>query len=321
MAQAATAAGVSTRTGYRVLAGYRAEGRAGFEDRGSAPQRRPGRTRPRPRLEQWIIALRARRLSGPATAHRTGLPRATVGHVLRRHGFGRLPPLRPKPPVQRYERSRPGELVHIDTKALGRIAGVGHRRVRGIGWDHVHVCIDDATRVAYREVLATNQQHDAVAFLARAQAWFEAQGVRVEQVMTDNGSAYRSRLWRAAGAAGGLRHLRTRPYTPRTKWQSGALHTDAAGEWAYANRTPPSARRRHALVAWQRYYNQRRPHTALANRALLTRLQRPRREQRTEQRHLGAPRCGRARRTDRWRPSRRRASSCSARAPARARLA
>lgn len=277
MARAATAAGVSERTGYKWLARYRTEGRAGFDDRGSAPRRQPGRTRLR--LEQWVVALRARRLSGPAIAHRTGLPRATVGHILRRHGLGRLPPLAPKPPVRRYERSRPGELVHIDTKALGRIAGVGHRihgdrttRVRGIGWEHVHVCIDDATRVAYTEVLATNQQHDAVAFLSRAQAWFAAQGVHLEQVMTDNGSAYGSRLWGAACAAAGLRHLRTRPYTPRTNGKAERFIQTLLREWAYAKPYASSARRRHALVAWQRYYNQRRPHTALADRPPLTRL-------------------------------------------------
>lgn len=277
MARAAAAAGVSERTGYKWQARYRAEGRAGFEDRGSAPQRCPGRTRPR--LEQWIVALRARRLSGPAIAHRTGLPRATVGHVLRRHGLGRLPPLLPKPPVRRYERSRPGELVHVDTKALGRIAGVGHRihgdrrtRVRGIGWDHVHVCVDDATRLAYSEVLATNQQQDAVAFLERAQAWFAGHGVRLEQVMTDNGSAYGSRRWRAACAAAGLRHLRTRPYTPRTNGKAERFIQTLLREWAYAKPYVSSARRRHALLAWQRYYNQRRPHTALADRAPLTRL-------------------------------------------------
>ena len=278
MPRAAAAAGVSVRTGYKWLGRYRAEGRAGFDDRGSAPQRRPGRTRHR--LEQWIVALRAHRLSGPAIAHRTGIPRATVGHVLRRHGLGRLPPHQPKPPVRRYERSRPGELVHVDTKALGRIAGIGHRihgnratRVRGIGWDHVHVCIDDATRVAYSEVLPTNQQDDTVAFLGRAQAWFAARGVRLEQVMTDNGSAYVSRRWRAPCATAGLRHLRTRPYTPRTNGKAERFIQTLLREWAYAKPYVSSARRRHALVTWQRYYNQRRPHTALRDRAPLVRLQ------------------------------------------------
>jgi transposase InsO family protein len=278
MRQAAAASGVSGRTGYKWLARYRAAGSAGLEDRPSTPGRRPHRTRAR--LEQWIVGLRAQRLSGPAIAYRTGLPRATVGNVLRRHGLGRLPPLQPKPPVQRYEWARPGQLVHIDTKALGRIVGVGHRihgdrttRQRGVGWEHVHVCIDDASRLAYVETRATNQQHDAIAFLERALAWFAARGVRVERVMSDNGSAYVARAFAAACAQHGLRHLRTRPYTPRTNGKAERFIQTLLREWAYAKPYVSSARRRRALQPWLRYYNHRRPHTALRQRAPITRLQ------------------------------------------------
>jgi transposase InsO family protein len=278
MRAAAQASGVSVRTGYKWLARYRAAGHAGFGDRSSAPTRRPHRTRPR--VEPWIMALRARRLSGPAIAHRTGLPRATVGRVLRRHGLGRLPPLVPKPPVRRYERAQPGELVHVDTKALGRIGMIGHRitgvrqhRTRGIGWEHVHVCIDDATRVAYVDVLPTNQQQDAVAFLERAVAWFAARGVVVARVMSDNGSAYTARSWAAACPRLGLRHLRTRPYTPCTNGKAERFIQTLLREVAYVKPYATSARRCRALAPWLRYYNHRRPHAALRDRAPMTRLQ------------------------------------------------
>ena len=278
MTEAAEGCGLSVRSGYKWLARYRAEGRAGLDDRGSVPRRRPQQTCRR--LEQWIVGLRARRLSGPAIAQRTGIARATVGNVLRRHGLGRLPPLQPKPPVRRYERARPGELVHIDTKALGRIAGVGHRitgvrhhTTRGVGWEHVHVCIDDATRLAYVEVLASQQQADAVAFLERAVAWFAARGVRVERVMSDNGSAYRSRAFATLCAATQLRHLWTRPYTPRTNGKAERFIQTLLREWAYRKAYATSARRRRALTPWLRYYNHRRPHTALGYRAPINRLQ------------------------------------------------
>jgi len=278
MAAAASACGVSVRTGYKWLARYRAEGVCGLDDRRSVPRRRPHQTCRR--VEQWIVHLRAQRLSSPAIAHRTGIARATVGNVLRRHGLGRLPALQPKAPVRRYERSRPGELVHIDTKALGRIARVGHRitgvrqhTTRGVGWEHVHVCIDDATRLAYAEVRPSQQQHDAVAFLERAVAWFAAHGIRIERVMSDNGSAYRSRAFTAWCTSAGLRQLWTRPYTPRTNGKAERFIQTLLREWAYRTAYPTSARRRRALTPWLRYYNQRRPHTALGYRAPINRLQ------------------------------------------------
>jgi transposase InsO family protein len=171
-------------------------------------------------------------------------------------------------------------LVHVDIKALGRIAVPGHRvtgqhthRTRGIGWEHVHVCVDDASRVAYVELAATQQQHEAVAFLERAVAWFAARGVGVVRVMTDNGSAYRARSWKAACARLGLRHLRTRPYTPRTNGKAERFIQTLLREWAYGKAYATAARRRRALAPWLRYYNARRPHTALRGRPPLTRLQ------------------------------------------------
>ena len=280
MAEAADAAGISERTGYKWLARYRAEGLAGCDDRSSAPHRRPHRTRAR--HERWIVALRARRLSGPAIAHRTHIPLATVGHVLRRYGLGRLAPLTPPVAVRRYERATPGELVHVDTKALGRIGRVGHRihgdrttRVRGIGWEHVHVMVDDASRLAYVELLPTNQQQDVLAALERGLAWFAARGVTVTRVMTDNGSAYCSRAFAAACVARGLRHLRTRPYTPRTNGKAERFIQTLLREWAYRKPYATSARRRRALAPWVRYYNDRRPHTALGYQPPISRLPKP----------------------------------------------
>jgi transposase InsO family protein len=275
--QAAAASGVSVRTAYKWLARFRDAGVSGLEDRGSQPRRCPHRTAPS--RETQIVALRAARLSGPAIAWRMGVARATVGNVLRRHGLGRLPPLRPRPLVQRYERARPGELVHIDTKILGRIGAVGHRitgrlqdRVRGVGWEHVHVAVDDRSRLAYVEVLPTQQKHDAAAFVARALAWFRRRGVQVEQLMTDNAWAYRSLPFLAVCRAHGLRHLRTRPYTPRTNGKAERFIQTMLREWAYAHPYPSSAARHRALRPWLGYYNGRRPHTALGHRPPISRL-------------------------------------------------
>lgn len=276
--RAAQAYGISPRTAYKWLARYRAGGEAGLADRPSVPRRMPHRTRPRRVLE--IVALRAQRLPGHVIARRVGVPRSTVSRVLRRAGLARLVPATVPVAVRRYERERPGELLHVDIKSLGRIGRVGHRihgdrrtRVRGIGWEHVHVCIDDASRLAYAEVLASVQWPDAVGFLERAVAWFAAHGVRAERVMTDNGSAYLARAFTAACSRLGLRHLRTRPYTPRTNGKAERFIQTLLHEWAYRRPYRSSARRRRALDPWLRYYNRRRPHTALNYRPPITRLQ------------------------------------------------
>ena len=278
VAQTAAAFGVSARTVGKWRARYRADGLAGLGDRPSSPHRIPQRTAGR--LEAAIVKLREQRLVGLTIARRLGLPRSTVGAVLRRQGLGRLPTLTPPVPIQRYERARAGELLHVDIKPLVRIERVGHRihgdrttRVKGAGWEYVHVCIDDASRVAYVELLPTLEQHDAVPFLERAIGWFAAHGVRVERVMTDNGSAYISRRFGQLCQRLGLRHLRTRPYTPRTNGKAERFIQTLLREWAYVRAYPTSRRREQALTPWLRYYNQRRPHTSLAYRAPLHRLQ------------------------------------------------
>jgi transposase InsO family protein len=276
VAQAAQAAGLSTRQAYRWCARYRTGGMAALRDRSSAPRRCPHQT-PAARTTT-IEQLRRRRLTGPAIARQLGMPASTVGKVLRRIGLGRLSELEPKPPVVRYQRQRPGELIHIDVKKLGRIEGIGHRitgdrRHRpGAGWEYLHVCIDDASRLAYSEMLPDERKESAVRFLERALDWFAGLGISVERVMTDNGSAYRSRLWRRACATRGLRHIRTRPYTPRTNGKAERFIQTGLREWAYAQAYTSSQRRQRALVDWLGHYNTVRPHTALANQPPAARL-------------------------------------------------
>jgi len=274
---AATAAGITVRTAYKWLARYRAGGIAALADRSSRPGRSPHRTPPA--QEAIIVALRARRLGGAAISREVAVPRSTVGAVLRRHALGRLRPAPPPEPVRRYERAHPGELVHVDIKQLGRITRVGHRitgdwrhRPRGIGWEFVHVCIDDASRAAYVEVLPTDHATDACAFLARAVAWFAARGVRVERVMTDNGAAYRARAFRTACSALHVRPLRTRPYRPQTNGKAERFIQTLLREWAYAQPYATSADRFRALGPWLRFYNHERPHSALRDRSPVTRL-------------------------------------------------
>ena len=229
--------------------------------------------------EAEIEALRRQRLSGPAIARRLGRPVSTVGLVLRRRGLGRLKALDPKPPIVRYERERPGELIHLDIKKLGRIDGIGHRitgdrrgQKRGIGWDFLHVCIDDASRLAYTEILPDERKESAVAFLARALAWFASLGVTVERVMTDNGSAYTSHAFRDACATAGLRHKRTRPYTPRTNGKAERFIQTSLREWAYLQAFQTSAERTAAMRPWLHGYNVARPHSALGGKPPLSRL-------------------------------------------------
>ena len=269
VADAARAAGVSTRTAFKWLARFRAGGERMLHDRSSAPARRPRRT---PQETVALIEdLRRRRLSGPAIARRLGLPRSTVGAVLRRIGLGRLAALDPKPPAHRYERARPGELIHIDTKKLGRIDGVGHRITadrtgqsskRGTGWECLHVAIDDASRLAYAEVLPDEKKEAVCAFTDRALEWFARHGVVVARLMSDNGSAYKSHAFRHLLAARGVRHIRTRPYTPRTNGKAERFIQTSLREWAYAAPYSSSHDRTAAMPAWINAYNLVRPHSA-----------------------------------------------------------
>jgi transposase InsO family protein len=279
VADAAGSAGVSVRTAYKWLARHRAGGAAALYDRKPTPGRCPHRLAEETVAE--IARLRRQRLSGPAIARTLGLARSTVGAVLRRLGLGRLTALDPKPPAIRYERQRPGELIHIDTKKLGRIGGVGHRitghhvgmnRSRGIGWEHLHVAVDDASRLAYSELLPDERKESACAFLSRALAFFKGHGIAVERIMTDNGSAYRSHLFKSLIAAVGLRHIRTRPYTPRTNGKAERFIQTSLREWAYHRAYQSSAERALAMRPWIASYNHQRPHSALAGKPPVSRL-------------------------------------------------
>ena len=279
VAEAAEAAGVSPRTAYKWLNRFEEEGPAGLLDRSSRPKRSP--TQVPAGWQKLILELRHHRMTGAAIARRLGIPRSTVARVLKRHGLERLKKLDPVLPVRRYEKTRPGELIHLDIKKLGRIKGIGHRitghhekvhRSRGLGWEFVHVCVDDFTRLAYVEVLGDEKGATTAAFLRRAAAWLKAQGVTVERVMTDNGSGYVAKDFAAAVAEIGARHLRTRPYTPRTNGKAERFIQTMLREWAYGRPFTSSYRRRAALPAWLRRYNERRPHAGLGGAAPITRL-------------------------------------------------
>jgi transposase InsO family protein len=269
--------GVSERTVRKWLARWRAGGEPALNDRSSAPARQ---RRLAPERVAAIAALRRQRLTSPVIARRLGLPLSTVGGILRRLGLGRLERLDPPVPAMRYQRARPGELIHIDTKKLGKIAGIGHRitgdrgghRARGIGWEHLHVAVDDASRLAYSEILPDERKASATAFLGRMLAWFARHGVTIERVMTDNGSAYRSHDFRAACASAGVRHLRTRPYTPRTNGKAERFMQTVMRECAYAHAFRSSQERTTALSRWLHVYNVHRPHTAHAGQPPISRL-------------------------------------------------
>jgi transposase InsO family protein len=276
-AQVARAFGVSARTVSKWVHRWQVSGAGGLADRSSRPRGCPHQV-PR-RTVRRIERLRRRRWTGPAIAQRVGVPVSTVGLTLRRLGLNRLRALEPRAVVVRYERARPGELVHVDTKKLARIERVGHRihgdrqaRVYGAGWEYVHVCVDDATRLAYTEMLPTENRDAATGFLERAASWFAALGVPIERVMTDNAWAYRSHVFQAALGRLGARHLRTRPYTPRTNGKAERFIQTCLREWAYQRPYRRSAARTAALSVFTRRYNVERPHTALQRRPPLARL-------------------------------------------------
>lgn len=275
---AAEAVGISTRTAHKWLDRYRREGRRGLLDRSSTPLRRP-RTTPR-RVVQQILRLRKRRWTSWRIADRLRLAVSTVAVVLSRLGLGRLSALDPAPPVRRYEKKRAGELLHIDIKKLGRIDGIGHRihgdRTqcrRGVGWEYAHVCIDDASRVGFVEILPNERGTCATSFLERAVAWYRDQGVKVKRVMTDNGSAYISKDFAEACGKLGVRHQRTRPYTPRTNGKAERFIQTLLREWAYAKPYSTSAARTRALQRYLPKYNHRRPHHGLGRTTPMARLE------------------------------------------------
>ena len=269
VARAAEAAGVSRRTAGKWLQRHRRGGERRHHDRSSAPRRCPRRTSAE--VVGRIEALRRQRLTGPAIAQALGMARSTVGLILRRLGLGRLSALDPKVPIVRYERAAPGEMIHLDIKKLGRFNVEGHRvtgdrragRSRKAGWDFLHVCVDDASRLAYTEVLPSEGQHDTTAFLERALAWLARHGVVVQRIMTDNGSAYRSKLFAKALQAAGARHVRTRPYTPRTNGKAERFIQTSLREWAYGRPYACSDDRAKAIKPWTDAYNLTRPHAGI----------------------------------------------------------
>ena len=289
LAQAAEAAEVSDRRAGEWVRRFRAEGQPGLLDRSSAPIRVHNRT-PEERV-QVMAALRRLRMTGAEIAETLRMPETTVSGILTRIGMGRLGRLGLEP-AKRYERKRPGELVHVDVKKLGRIQRGAGKRVRDgmrqhynpkrrdaagvdrktVGWEYVHVAVDDATRLAYVEVLADEKAKSAIAFLGRAIRFFRRYGISVERVLTDNGSAYRSSIHAIACRILHLRHLRTRPYRPQTNGKAERFIRTLLSGWAYGAIYGCSAERRAALDGWLWRYNHERPHGSLGRKPPAARL-------------------------------------------------
>jgi transposase InsO family protein len=280
LAAAAEAAGVSERTCSKWVARYRQQGRDGLLDRSSAPITIPHRTPEQ--LVAAIAALRRLRMTGAEIAMCLGMALSTVSAVLSRIGLGKLSRREPPEPPNRYQRRRAGELLHIDVKKLGRIpSGGGHRyrgrgpgrhHGKGGGWEYVHVCVDDATRLASVELLGDEQASTVIGFLARAIAFYRRHGITVERVMTDNGSGYRSILHAFACRALRVRHLRTRPYRPRTNGKAERFIRTLLGGWAYGAFYTSNHERTTALDGWLWTYNHRRPHGSLSHKPPIARL-------------------------------------------------
>ena len=284
--EAAEAAGITDRTARRWVARWRAEGEAGLVDRSSAPKRIPHKTPPE-RVSE-IVRLRRLRMTAAQIAVALQMALSTVSAILKRVGLGKRSRLEPPEPPNRFERRRPGELIHVDVKKLGRILKPGHRvtgdrrgqakthrngkQVRLAGWEFVHVAVDDHSRLAYAEVLADETSQTAVGFLERALAFYAAHGITTQRVMTDNGSPYVSHLHAASCRELRLKHLRTQPYRPRTNGKAERFIQTLLREWAYAQVFQTSAHRTQALQPWLTHYNYTRPHGALSHKPPGTRL-------------------------------------------------
>ena len=278
-AQAALKFGVTSKVVKRWVERYEAEGRAGMSDRSSRPRHSPNATDQA--VADRIVALRRQRFTAKHIASVVAVSPATVSRVLARARLSRLKDLEPAEPVRRYEREEPGDMIHIDIKKLGRFDRVGHRitgdrtgqsKSRGIGWEFVHVCIDDASRIAFSQILPNEKKESAVAFLQAAIAYYASLGVSVTRVMTDNGSCYRSRAFARACRELGLKHIRTRPYTPKTNGKAERFIQTALREWAYAIAYPNSEHRAAELPLWLHRYNWHRPHGSLKSKTPISRL-------------------------------------------------
>ncbi len=275
----ATAMGVTGKTVGKWVVRFIAEGPAGLVDRSSRPHRL---YRPTPEATtERIEALRRQRWTGKQIAQETAVSPATVSRVLKRLGLSRMKDLEPAAPIIRYERKAPGEMIHIDIKKLGRFDRVGHRitgnrtgqsNSRGIGWEFVHVAIDDASRIAFSQIMPNERKESATAFLKAALAYYHNLGIAVARVMTDNGSCYRAFDFRDACRDLGLKHIRTKPYTPKTNGKAERFIQTALREWAYAQAYPTSQRRAEELPFWLHRYNWHRPHGGIKSQTPISRL-------------------------------------------------
>ncbi len=275
----AQAAGVCPRTVRKWVERYRREGVSGLRDRSSRPHRLH---RPTPQvLVAQVAALRRQRRTGKQIAAAAGLSPATVSRILRRLGLNRIDAIEPPPPARRYERARPGEMIHIDIKKLGRFNRIGHRitgdrtgqsKSRGIGWEFVHVAIDDHSRVAFARIMPSEKRRSAIAFLKAAVAYYKSLDIKVERVMTDNGACYRSFAFRRACKRLGLRHITTKPYTPRTNGKAERFIQTSLREWAYAQAYRTSNQRKAELPTFLHRYNWHRPHAGIDDNVPISRL-------------------------------------------------
>jgi transposase InsO family protein len=274
----ATAFGVDLKTVHKWVGRFRKEGSDGLRDRSSRPHRL-NRPTPTSVVEQ-IIALRRRRLTGRQIARQVRVSPATVSRVLRTARLSRAKDLEPAEPVIRYEREAPGDLIHLDIKKLNRFEKVGHRitgdrslgESRGAGWEFVHVCIDDNSRISFSQVMADEKGPSAVAFLLAAMAYYASLGVTVSRVMTDNGSCYKSFAFRDTCKALGIRHIRTKAYTPKTNGKAERFIQTALREWAYAQAYQTSDQRAAELPFWLHQYNWHRPHGGINFHTPISRL-------------------------------------------------
>ena len=272
--------GVSVRTARKWRLRFQSHGVAGLVDRSSRPRSHPRQTRPA--IALGIKVLRHQRWTCRQIGAAVGVSAATAARILRRVGLSRRGRCEPPVAVQRYEHPHPGDLLHLDTKKLGRIAGLGHRvtgrtagghyRDGGVGWEYLHIAIDDYSRVAYVELLPDERAVSVRAFLCRAIRWFRVRGVDIRRVLSDNGSGYRSHTFRATCRALHVSHRRTRPYTPRTNGKAERFIQTALREWAYARPYYTSADRAALLPGWLEHYNCARPHAGLAGFPPITRL-------------------------------------------------
>lgn len=258
---------------------FRAEGLAGLRDRSSRPLSSPSQT-----LQARCAAvetLRRQRYTGQQIAAELGLSPATVSRILRRRGLNKLSALEPAEPVRRYEREHPGEIIHIDIKKLGRFEQIGHRITgdrkgqsngRGVGWEYLHLAIDDHSRVAYSEILPDEKRRSCLRFLFNALRFFRAHGVKAQRVMTDNGTSFRSRRYAKALRLLKIKHLRTKPYTPKTNGKAERFVQTSLREWAYARAYPTSDDRARHLPEWLHRYNWHRPHRGIKSKPPISRL-------------------------------------------------